>query len=98
MKKYSLVKFLAIVIAAAVTMAFTVIEKGGTRSSSYKTNLIAGDSYRMFINNIDMPMGRNGIMGDVVINGALGGGKLDSKVFLFSGGFFMSGLKKASDR
>src|ERR1035437_10012824 len=96
MKKYSLVKFLAIVIAAAVTMAFTVIEKGGKGSTSYKTNLIAGDSYRMFINNIDMPMGRNGIMGDVVINGALGGGKLDSKVFLFSGGFFMSGLKKAS--
>jgi hypothetical protein len=46
----------------------------------------------MFINNIDMPMDRTGIMADVSVNNSpLKGGRLNGNIFLFSGGFFLSG-------
>jgi hypothetical protein len=94
MKKYKLLKFTALVIFVTVTMAFTLAEQNGKGSStSHKTNLIAGDSYDLNINNIDMPIGRNGIMADVLIPpSTIAGGKLQNKIFLYSGGFYMSGL------
>ena len=55
-----------------------------------------GDAYRLYINNINLPLNRKGIIADVnipdpnpIINGA--GGKFAGQIFLFSGGFFLSG-------
>jgi hypothetical protein len=94
MKKYNLIKFTALIIIAAVTMSFTLAEQGGKGPSTFhKTKLLSGDSYDLYINNIDMPVGSNGVMADVLIPPAtIGGGKLNNKIFLFSGGFYMSGL------
>lgn len=57
-----------------------------------------GDAYRMYINNINLPMNRKGVIADVNIahpdpNIAGAGGKFANKVFLFSSGFFLSGYK-----
>ena len=53
-------------------------------------SIYAQDAYRMFINEIDMPMNREGILADVLIEG-IDGGRIDNNVFLFSGGFFLGG-------
>ena len=58
-----------------------------------KPDLKSGDAYRMNINNINLPFNKTGVIADVVYNGAAGG-VLDGKVFLFSGGFFLSGKDK----
>jgi hypothetical protein len=56
-----------------------------------------GDSYRLYINKINLPFNRIGNLAEVnisdpdpIISGA--GGKIDGKVFLFAGGFFLSGI------
>lgn len=56
-----------------------------------------GDSYRLYINNINLPFNRIGNLAEVnifdpdpVISGA--GGKIDGIIFLFAGGFFLSGI------
>ncbi|MBK7866080.1 MAG: hypothetical protein IPJ75_03275 [Ignavibacteriales bacterium] len=38
---------------------------GGKGGSNNSVQLKAGDSYRMFINNLNIPMNRTGVMGDV---------------------------------
>ncbi len=93
MKKYSFIKFIALIFIVAIAASLTLAEQGGKGpSSSNKSELKAGDSYDLYINNFEMPIGRNGILADVVIPpSTLGGGKTDNKIFLFSGGFFMSG-------
>ncbi len=50
-----------------------------------------GDSYRLNINNINLPMNRSGVLADVNIppNGTLG--RFDGIGFLFSSGFMLSG-------
>ena len=83
-------KFLSVLLLIAVSMAFTVIEGDGTKRTA-KVNLKAGDAYRMFINNLDLPINREGVIADVSIGGR-DGGRIDGKVFLFSSGFFMSGV------
>ncbi|NUM70019.1 MAG: hypothetical protein HUU43_04155 [Ignavibacteriaceae bacterium] len=95
--------FLPILVFALLSLAFTGIDKGkgGGKGSQNTPSLKAGDSYRMFINNLNIPMNRVGVMGDVSIfdpeTGSAGsGGKYDGVVFLFSGGFFMSGLTNGS--
>lgn len=79
------------ILFAAVSVAFTVSgTEGGGGKSLQKSALKAGDAYRFFINNIDMPLNKSGILADVQI-GNNAGGLLDGKIFLFSGGFFLSG-------
>ncbi|HSP88395.1 MAG TPA: hypothetical protein VLN45_09700, partial [Ignavibacteriaceae bacterium] len=82
--------------------------KGGKKSLSkiYKQNATTqsgkhGDSYRLNINNINMPLGRNGDIAavnitdpDPQINGA--GGKFGGQVFLFASGFFLSGISNGT--
>lgn len=94
MKKYNLIKFTALIIFVTVNMAFTLAEQGGKGPSTpHKTKLLAGDSYDLNINNWNMPVGRNGVLADVLIPPAtLAGGMVQNKVVLYSGGFFMSGL------
>jgi hypothetical protein len=52
-----------------------------------------GDAYRLFINNINLPMNRTGVIADVDIppSGTLGKFKGNTG-FLFSSGFFLSGI------
>ena len=93
MKKYSFIKFIALIFIVAMAASVAFAEQGGKgTSSSNKTQLKAGDSYDFFINNVDMPLGRDGVLADVAIGSQVGGGKLNNKIFLFSGGFYLSGL------
>jgi hypothetical protein len=50
-----------------------------------------GDAYRLFINKINLPLDRSGVIADVNIppEGTLG--RFEESSFLFSGGFFLSG-------
>lgn len=57
-----------------------------------------GDAYRLFINNINLPINRKGIIAAVNIphpdpNISGEGGKFANTVFLFSSGFFLSGYR-----
>ena len=61
-------------------------------SKTYSNDASIGDSYNMFINKIAMPMNSRGKIADVVVGDELAGGRIDGKVFLFSGGFMMSGV------
>jgi hypothetical protein len=58
--------------------------------NDYSQNV--GEHYRLNINNIDMPLNRNGIIADVNIQPGGSGGKFDDIVFLFSAGFYLSGF------
>ncbi len=83
-------KFLAVLLLIAVSFTFAFIEGDGGKRTA-KEDLIAGDAYRMFINNLDIPINREGVIADVLIGGR-DGGRIDQEIFLFSGGFFMSGV------
>jgi hypothetical protein len=71
------------------------VKKGS--SKPYKLTKISaeggkyGDAYRLFVNNINMPMDRSGKLADVNIppDGTLG--RFNESSFLFSGGFMLSG-------
>jgi hypothetical protein len=68
-------------------------DKNSKGKSPYVPTQKYGDAYRMYINNLDVPMNRQGVLGDVSVGGySLGylGGQTGFP-FLFSGGFFMSG-------
>jgi hypothetical protein len=83
-------KLVAVLMLLSVSMAFTLMEGDGKKQSE-KITFKAGDAYRLFINNIDMPMNRAGVIADANISGGQYG-KIDGKVFLYSAGFFMSGV------
>lgn len=93
-KRKATIKIITICFVALLAFSFTN-NGDGEGKRVYKTTEKAGEAYRMFINNIDMPMNREGVMGDVAFGGAAGG-FLDGKVFLFSGGFYMSGVTNGS--
>lgn len=82
------VKILAITSLVIISFAFT--SGDGGKKTTFKGNLYAGDSYRFFINNIEMPMNWEGVLADVSIDGREGG-RVGDNTFLFSGGFFLSG-------
>ena len=94
-KRKAILKIFSICLVALLTLSFTITGDGGGKRVTYKGTLKAGEAYRMFINNIDMPMNREGVMADVAVDGAAGG-FLDGKVFLFSGGFYLSGVTNGS--
>ena len=50
-----------------------------------------GDAYAFDINNIYFPLNRKGILADVNVSPGGSGGQFAGIVFLFSGGFFLSG-------
>jgi len=80
---------IAILLIAVITLAFRSGESGN-KTTTFKGNVPARDSYRLFVNNIDLPLNRSGVLADVSIGGR-SGGRLDGKEFLYSGGFFISG-------
>jgi len=66
------------------------------KSNATQVSGKVGDAYRLNINNINFPLNRTGVLASVnitdpnpAISGA--GGKFAGHVFLFSGGFFLSG-------
>ncbi|GIV46179.1 MAG: hypothetical protein KatS3mg036_0997 [Ignavibacterium sp.] len=86
--KNIIIKLFTIILLVIVSLAFT--SGDGGKKTTYKGNLYAGDSYRFFINNIEMPMNWEGVLADVSIDGREGG-RVGENTFLFSGGFFLSG-------
>ena len=90
MKNFTLTVLFLLVMFASFTVKQTLADQDGKGSStSHKTKLVAGDSYDMNINNWNMPIGRSGVMADVLIPPAtLAGGDLQNKIVLYSGGFF----------
>ena len=99
-------KILPVVIAA---LLFTISlfggdDKKGTKTYQPNSSQLSkiqsgkvGDAYRLFINNVNLPMNRKGVLAEVniadpnpLINGS--GGKFAGDVALFAGGFFLSGL------
>src|ERR1035437_2330034 len=85
---------LLLLLAIPFTSTLTIAEQDGNgTSTSHKTKLVAGDSYDFHVGPLDMPISSNGIMADVLIPPAtIAGGKLGNKIFLFSGGFYMTGI------
>ena len=60
----------------------------------FLSTLQAQDQFRFFINNINMPMDKKGVLADVYhIPGGQSGKYLDVP-FLFSGGFWLSGFNE----
>lgn len=59
---------------------------------TYSNDASIGDSYRMYINKIAMPMNSKGVTADVVVGDNPATGQIDDLGFLFSGGFMMSGV------
>lgn len=52
------------------------------------------DAYRMQVNNINMPINNAGVLADVQIGSGTNskGAVFDNQIFLFSGGFYLSGV------
>lgn len=95
-----------LLILIPISMGFLGDDKNGTKPMHSQTlsKVTAandeggkkGDAYRLNINNFNLPMNRKGILAAVniedpnpIISGA--GGKFGGHVFLFSGGFMLSG-------
>ena len=94
-----------IFLIPAIALLFLGLVEGDKRGNSTnkqytlnktQTSGKQGDAYRFFINNINMPMNRIGTMAAVNIppDGSEAG--FGNGTFLFSGGFFLSGLTNGS--
>ncbi len=98
MKKIHIyMKFLLIPLLVFLISAnnFAGGDKSGKNNNQNRPLEIKGDAYRMFINNLDVPMNKTGVLGDVSVGigggTAYSGGQIDGVTFLYSGGFYMSG-------
>jgi hypothetical protein len=86
--------FLLLVISLSLNSTLALAEQDGNgASASHKIKLLSGASYDFHIGPIDMPVSSNGIIADVLIPPAtIAGGKLGNKIFLYSGGFYLTGI------
>lgn len=113
MEKIKIIKYskllIPILIVSFLFMGFREeTNKGAKKSTSPKVSGLAkvaatnsggkkGDSYRMLVNNINLPLNRKGIIADVEVDdGGLAGGQFDGGTFLYSAGFFLSGKDNGS--
>jgi hypothetical protein len=94
-----------LLIVAAISMGFLGDDKTGKKTNIpklYKVGAVTdeggkkGDAYRLFVNNINLPMNSKGIIAAVNIedpNPIIGGsgGRYGQHGFLFSSGFYLSG-------
>ena len=73
-------------------------KEGDKGKATNKITNAAGESYRLNINNINLPLNRSGVLADVSIatpglpTALQKGGVFDNQIFLFSAGFFLSGI------
>lgn len=87
--------FFSIILISFSLLAFKVnVERGATKKNN-SPQFISGDTYRFFINNIDLPLNKTGVIALVDAGSGLGG-KYDGIIFLFSGGFLLSGYTNDS--
>lgn len=93
--KFSLVVFL--LFAILISYGFIEGDRTGKSTSQEshhlsKTSISGknGDAYRLNINNVSLPMNNKGIIAAVNIDNS-SGGIYAGNIFLFSGGFFLSG-------
>jgi hypothetical protein len=100
-KKIKNLTYITLLISglAFISFGFLSDDKSGQKPirPSYKQSSVQesgkqGDAYRLFVNNINLPMNRTGVIADVDIppNGTLGRFKGENS-FLWSSGFFLSG-------
>ncbi len=100
-KNNKLINVKVITVIAAIAFILTGFRSDDQRgfkkmdkvSSSAKVNASGknGDSYRMFINNLNIPLNDKGKIADVSIPPTPSGGIFANRVFLFSSGFYISG-------
>ncbi|MCB9210867.1 MAG: T9SS type A sorting domain-containing protein [Ignavibacteriales bacterium] len=99
--------FILLVVVSFLLMGFMEeTKKGVDKTATNKIPVLAktsstsateaggkkGDSYRMYVNNINLPVNRAGVIADVAIDdGFEAGGQYDGGTFLYSAGFFLSG-------
>ncbi|MCS7053569.1 MAG: hypothetical protein NZM09_07510 [Ignavibacterium sp.] len=90
-KKYSLpIRFFALMLIVLISLAFRNVGGDGGKTVP-KTVSKQGDAFYMFVNNIALPMNKEGVLANVNIGNYPAGGRMDGKEFLYSGGFFISG-------
>lgn len=97
---------LIILLSFLLTLQAKSDVKSGRKMSSkvYKVSSVTeggkkGDAYAINVNNIYMPMNRKGVIADVNVDPYGPGGKYpdgSGNGFLFSSGFFLSGLKNGT--
>lgn len=93
MKKISVIlqNTLIPVIAVLVLLSSVTFAAGDGKHNRNRIPKSAADFFVFNINNLYMPLDNKGVIADVD-PGDGAGGKYDGKVFLFSGGFYLSGL------
>jgi hypothetical protein len=98
--KNSFKMLLLCTITAFITLGFLGDDKSGVRSPKpiYKITGTqqsgkVGDAYGLYVNNIWMPLNRKGVIADVDIPPLGSQGQFAGSNFLFSSGFFLSGLR-----
>ncbi len=94
---------LLFMVVVSLSLGFLGDDKKGVSPPDpiYKLNAVQesgknGDAYAMNVNNIYLPMNRKGIIADVNIPPPAGngsGGQFAGGTFLFSSGFFLSGIQ-----
>lgn len=90
-----------VVLLTAGFIGDDVTRSKNTPSIIYKSSEVNqggkyGDSYRMNINNLNIPMNRSGVIADVNIAPGGAGGRFGGQIFLFSSGFFLTGLSNGT--
>src|SRR5690554_1847070 len=81
--------YLAILITFFIA-PFTLQKGDDKKKNNRQDNTTIEDSYLFQINKLILPLNNSGVIGSVNINNTIGG-MYDNIVFLFSGGFMMSG-------
>ncbi len=101
LKKNSFVKTGVFLLSLFLVFGFTAnsVDKKQNKpverlSKTSSNSQSVGDSYYMFVNDIEMPMNSKGVMADVTIDPYQSQGRINGANFLFSGGFFLSGVNR----
>ena len=88
--KNNLVKFLAFMLIPLSIAVLAKDRKDGNLKRTKALENYESESYRLFVNKIDLPINNRGKIADVNIDGRAAG-RFDGKSVIYSSGFFMSG-------
>ncbi|MDP4117333.1 MAG: hypothetical protein Q8903_14455, partial [Bacteroidota bacterium] len=89
---------LVLFLSFSANTAYCKEKEGSKGKVTNKVTNAAGNAYRFNINNINLPLNRSGVLADVSIatpgipSALQKGGVFDNQIFLFSGGFYLSGI------
>ena len=98
------IRLLFVLLAITIiSLGFMGDDKTGTKNI-HKHNVLnktntsgkQGDAYVMKINNVTLPLNSRGIIADVNVGDELAGGRFAGNIFLFSGGFFLTGYSNGA--